>query len=186
MSQPKPYSLNSDQAILLAALFIMPIELRRETLEEHAAGAGPDAIVDLLLEFVSLAKSVEENARGYIECMMMAHGAVHSEREADHLNAPSIVGALEGIRIARAPTAGMCGSCAFRLGSVPNQCLPTVQDALHCIGGPMQFNCHQDLNEEDEGIFICAGFAAARAEAAFTPFATVDSLDQQPAPPFPF
>ncbi len=48
-----------------------------------------------------------------------------------------------------------CGTCAFRAGTIPNGCLPTVGDALKCaMEQEPPFLCH-----ERPGLH-CAGWAA--------------------------
>lgn len=35
-----------------------------------------------------------------------------------------------------------CEDCAFRLGTTPNQCAPTLMDAIKCVAEGVPFNCH--------------------------------------------
>ena len=51
--------------------------------------------------------------------------------------------------------AGMCGDCAFRLGSEPNRSY-TAHDALMCLIEGVEFECHHG---EDRA---CAGFKRAK------------------------
>lgn len=44
-----------------------------------------------------------------------------------------------------------CSSCAYRKGSVPNQCPSTINDALTCAASGEPFYCHQTGME-------CAGW----------------------------
>jgi hypothetical protein len=45
-----------------------------------------------------------------------------------------------------------CSTCAFRSGTVPNGCAPTLMDALKCMMERVPFYCH-----EQEGK-LCAGW----------------------------
>jgi hypothetical protein len=48
-----------------------------------------------------------------------------------------------------------CGTCAFRMGTVPNGCLQTMADAAKCLAEGEVFECHHR-----EGA-TCEGFRAA-------------------------
>lgn len=47
-----------------------------------------------------------------------------------------------------------CEDCAFRLDTVPNQCLGTVVTALKCVAEGVAFDCHKTPK-------LCGGYAAA-------------------------
>jgi hypothetical protein len=47
-----------------------------------------------------------------------------------------------------------CGTCAFRSGTAPNGCLPTVMDAFKCVMEHVPFMCHESLNNSD----LCMGW----------------------------
>lgn len=38
-----------------------------------------------------------------------------------------------------------CGTCAFRLGTIPNGCVETVMDALKCALEYRTFDCHETM-----------------------------------------
>jgi hypothetical protein len=50
-----------------------------------------------------------------------------------------------------------CATCAFRLGTVPNQCGDTLSDALKCVVEKEPFYCH---DKKRKG-FPCHGWFAA-------------------------
>lgn len=53
-----------------------------------------------------------------------------------------------------------CIDCAARLGTLPNQCLPTLGDLLKCAGESIPFYCHKGLkSDEDQPKRLCTGFA---------------------------
>ena len=75
-------------------------------------------------------------------------------KEVARLVEPSII-ALEAVGVPDS----RCKSCAFRDGTVPNGCLPTLGDAMKCVfGGDTDFLCHEDLTRQK----LCHGFVAAR------------------------
>ena len=47
-----------------------------------------------------------------------------------------------------------CRTCAFRAGTIPNGCLPTVGDALKCAMEKHPFECHERPGLD------CAGWMA--------------------------
>ena len=71
-------------------------------------------------------------------------------------NRPSLEGAKLGAKLADATEFQFvqlrkkfpkhqepCGTCAFRRGTVPNRCLPTVMDAFKCVIEQSDFKCHE-------------------------------------------
>lgn len=61
-----------------------------------------------------------------------------------------------------------CADCAFRRGTIPNRCLPTVAEALFCAVDGDVFNCHRvepgapDLVPNG----VCAGWAILHGSSA--------------------
>jgi len=49
-----------------------------------------------------------------------------------------------------------CNSCAFRKGTAPNGCVPTVMDALKCALEGVPFFCHEHRRVEEPP--LCAGW----------------------------
>ena len=62
------------------------------------------------------------------------------------LNLPSDDGRCMGEHLARmtGPVEGQCDSCGYKLGTIPNQSLTTVETALACTMSGEPFLCHQD------------------------------------------
>jgi hypothetical protein len=54
-----------------------------------------------------------------------------------------------------------CKSCAFRLGTIPNRCAPTVMDALKCVMEKREFMCHEHFDDDGNPTELCAGWALA-------------------------
>lgn len=48
-----------------------------------------------------------------------------------------------------------CGTCAFRRGTVPNRCAPTVMDAIKCVMEHRDFLCHETKGQ------LCCGYMIA-------------------------
>lgn len=65
-----------------------------------------------------------------------------------------------------------CASCAFRLGTVPNGCLPTQLDAVKAVFERQAFHCHH-VPKEMLGNVVCAGWFAAVQATKGTPPITV-------------
>lgn len=83
-------------------------------------------------------------------------------------NRPSPEGRMLGEQLARMcdieekkfPNhAQRCKSCAFRAGTVPNGCLPTVMDALKATMEGEPFMCHQHFDKDGNPTELCAGAA---------------------------
>lgn len=51
-----------------------------------------------------------------------------------------------------------CQSCAYRGGTVPNGCLPTVMDALYSTLNREPFHCHQEFDAAGQPVQICKGW----------------------------
>jgi hypothetical protein len=53
-----------------------------------------------------------------------------------------------------------CKSCAFRRGTIPNQCADTLADAIKCVMEHVPFLCHEHpAGSKPTG--LCAGWAFA-------------------------
>ncbi|GLK86716.1 hypothetical protein [Ancylobacter defluvii] len=160
------YELADDAATTLAACAMLPNRVRVELLEKFAEQHGMPALIEAFAQFVGLANSVVANVRDGAELLLITEGGYHPH-DAEKVNLPTIFGALLGVQLARVPqdNPAMCGSCAFRRGSIANQCTSTVIDAGETLGpGEPAFLCH----EEDEGVVphrACGGYAVAKKAA---------------------
>lgn len=81
-------------------------------------------------------------------------------------NRPCEVGRAAGAHLAEMTAqatadAGMCASCAFRPGSVPNGCVTTVADAMKCLFEGKTFWCHYGKRDDGRPAHICAGWKAS-------------------------
>lgn len=91
----------------------------------------------------------------------------------DPRGGPSAHGAALGAALSRIEQAGRavaeangiaippkCRSCAFRLGSLPNQCAETTVEAMWAACGTQGFACHHGLDADGQPTLDCAGLAA--------------------------
>lgn len=88
------------------------------------------------------------------------------------INAPTPEGAELGRHLARfadqeeaahpdAPK--RCGDCAFRAGTLPNQCPQTLMDAVKCTMEGEPFHCHLGMRD-GEPTRLCAGYLLMKCE----------------------
>lgn len=75
-----------------------------------------------------------------------------------------------------------CATCAFRPGTMPNQCAGTVKLALDCLSGvdaSSRFACHHGIDAEGEATRRCAGYEAAlHAPRSFTTEKLIECFNQ--------
>lgn len=151
------YSPTPRQSDIILALSAMHHKKRIDLLEMVIAVDGAAFLADLLSHVVGMANSVAENCREWIELTEIIERGVHPHT-AEKINLPTMEGAALGAKIAfRVAQTGLCGGCAARLGSVANQCEPTVIDVDYCEdkGG---FLCHVDgLDDRGELTQPCIG-----------------------------
>lgn len=159
----KPYAIAPADADFLRVVSVMPAAERAADLREYAASLGADALADLFAEFVGLSLSVVANQRAMIELLGITEADMHPHT-AERINLPSIEGALAGVRLAASIDGGrLCEGCAYRLGSIANQCEPTVKDAVWARTERRRFNCHEDERTDRDGApkRMCGGHAQA-------------------------
>lgn len=154
------YTLSRKDAEYLAAVTLMPTDMRFELLQRYRKENGQDALLNLFVEFIGLANSVEQNSCERIQSVAVEYLKM-PQVDAERLNLPTIFGALDGSGLAvESPTKGMCGGCAFRRGSIANQCLNTVFDAKEAIQSKDEmFMCHENGCSGGNATKLCAGFA---------------------------
>lgn len=156
------YSITPTDADMLQGVAAVGGELRGFLLRQYADNHGVEALVGLFGEFIGLANRLATNATEAAVVVLIAEGL--EPHEAERLNAPTVIGALEGIKLAAGvdskPT---CGGCAFRQGTVANMSPLTTADATDCVpAGGAPFMCHAEMTAGGEPIKACAGWAQAR------------------------
>lgn len=157
------YSLTRPDADTLAAALVLPTDARAEFLADYLARFGPDDLLNLFAQALGMANSVVANNREAIELFGICEGTLHPHN-AHQINLPTMLGAAQGARIAR-DAKGMCGGCAFRLGTTANQSPITTIDAEDCARDGTPFLCH-DVEPGERIRAACRGFVVARREAA--------------------
>ena len=158
----------SDYAIMTPAdarallpVACVPHDLRLELLRQMAEDRGPDAMLELLSQFIGMANAIVDNCRSMVEIVLVTEGDLHPHT-AEKVNLPTVLGALQGIELAElGACAKMCHGCAFRRGSEANQSAVTTADAEWCLepGNPV-FLCHVDMTA-DRPDRVCAGYGRA-------------------------
>lgn len=167
MSDPAvDYDIGAQHAELLFGIATLPAVEREHALMAFTYRAGPQAIFDLFAQFIGLANSVALNAREQAESLLTEHG-VHPYT-AEKINMPNILGALNGlVLVPGIDPAPLCHGCAFRKGSIANQCMPTTMDAELCSEpGEQPFMCHEDMDAQGNPTAGCRGFAQRRVAIA--------------------
>lgn len=160
------YSLTKEQADELRGMALLPDEFRLQLLKRYHKQHGTKALIELFAQFMGLANSVSLNTREFVE-MYLVLECKHLPMTAAKINLPTVVGALHGIFTAIPPSKGMCDGCAFRLGSVANQCEVTTLDANWSVNNlDKNFYCHEDLKPNGEPQHLCAGYAKAAGPAS--------------------
>lgn len=152
------YALTKEQVNELKGMTCLPHEFRVMLLKKFLEKHKPEDLVELFSQFIGMANSVEENTREFIELYLVTE-CNHTDKIAAMINLPTVFGALFGAEVAIKPTKGMCGTCAFRLGTFANQSPVTSHDAKWSSETDCKFMCHEDLDEHNEPTKPCAGYA---------------------------
>jgi hypothetical protein len=58
-----------------------------------------------------------------------------------------------------------CNECAFKLGTFPNGCAPTVMDALKCVIENLPFYCHKGMGIDEQPTRLCSGWTYLVSES---------------------
>ena len=130
---------------LQAVVFTEEREARVEALLRFGAEAGARPLLELVADLVTLADEVIDNGREHAVDLLIQETDLHPY-SADKLNYPSLKGALIGLEAAeRVPDHArerVCHGCAYRAGSVANQCFTTQSDADSVLENGEAFLCH--------------------------------------------
>ena len=154
------YNITPDQAAVLLRASLVDRQTRSKVLRKYVAKHGNDALLDLFVEFIAAANSVADNCREHAANEFLAQGVSNDPYLADKINMPSIEGAMQGVIVADTiDPKGACAGCAYRLGTIANQCFATTTDAIYCGDGSVDFQCHEHLDEKGNPTRRCVGFA---------------------------
>lgn len=159
------YKIDPTDAQLLAGMTVADHDDRVALMTKFFAERGTVGVIDLFSQFIGLSMSVSENTQEAVELVLITTGDWHPHA-AEKINIPSIQGALLGVGVAAsiAKDAGACGGCAYRLGSIANQCASTVLDCNSTVENGDKFYCHEKLDSDGAINTLCVGHAR-RAKA---------------------
>lgn len=157
MTDTTDYSPSVQQATLIAALSVLPHAERIDLIRQAIDRDGYLFLAHLLSQTIGMANSVSTNCREWLETELITR-LDYNPHQAEQINTPSLLGAAEGARIAaQVAQDGLCDGCAVRLGTLANQCAPTVADVNWC-DGKGEFLCHVDgLDEMGRASMPCRG-----------------------------
>lgn len=164
------YNITPDQAKALLCASLGCRENRAKMLRMYTDAHGGDALRDLFAEFIAAANAVADNCREHAANEFLAQGVSNDPYLHDKINMPSIAGAMQGIIVAATvDPKGACAGCAYRLGTIANQCLATTTDAINCGDGSVDFQCHEHLDGKGNPTRRCIGFARTLKAALAEP-----------------
>jgi len=155
------YGFTKNICDLLTAATVVDHETRVELLAKLNADEGLSALIDAFSNFIGMAVSVGENNAVHLTEVLTSQG--FEIPAGQKVVVPTVFGAMSGYQMAAwAKSEKRCATCAYRLGSVANQCLETVCDAEYA--GPFDelFMCHEDM-KDGEPTRGCAGWAEAES-----------------------
>lgn len=158
-----PFPAQQDYYLTIADASLLVDIIQKSDAERHAAllKLPKDRLVWMFAEFIGLANAVVANNREMVELILIQENVVHPHRS-HQVNLPTIAGALTGVEnAALSGGADVCGSCAFRLGTVANQCETTAIDVSGCLDDDERFLCHEDVDDADRPKHSCRGWVAA-------------------------
>lgn len=158
------YDFDLNDLNLLKALVILPVEERARLLTERYSGTAPAPawVIDLLANFIGMANSIIQNSHEMLKLSGIVDGQMHPN-EADRINFPSLMGALDGVELAHGvPCDRLCNGCAFRKGTPANQSPVTTDDAAYCLDdSEPDFMCHMHMMN-GEPTRKCMGYIEKR------------------------
>lgn len=160
MSDLKKYSLEKEQAPIIFTASGCTQEGIEELLRLHLKKHPDTDIPKLLANLIAMADSVIGNLHERIKLELVVSGQVHPDRQ-DAINLPSLAGAALGTQIDN-DCEDSCDTCAFRHGSAPNQCVPTVLDIDYSDDEETPFYCHDGIEEGDIPTSVCRGWIQQR------------------------
>lgn len=138
----------SDQIIdsLIYAVECTDKHKRSEIVKEKFSNFDKPELLKVIDGLISLGCDYAASCDETIFLHLVTEGDLHPH-EVEKLNAPSFLGAVKGIRIAKnAPKqAILCESCAYRCGTLANHSIHTQHDLAHAKDCEAVFYCHKDI-----------------------------------------
>jgi hypothetical protein len=165
MNAGTDYRMTDEDAAQILGVSSLPHDIRVLALKRYAATWGQPALIELFSSMLGMANSVIENCKEHAQDILVTHYGCYPE-EAEKINFPTLFGAAAGVKLANANKAkNTCHGCAFRHGTVANQCASTTSDADYCLDGASgDFMCHENLDDAGEPTKICRGYANIRKQ----------------------
>jgi hypothetical protein len=117
-------------------------------------------LVDAVFALCDRFSRAIEATREHVELLALTEFGM-PPHTVEKLNLPTMLGSLMGLALPEVREESCCATCAFRQGSAANQCIPTVSDALECLGDGEKFMCHEGVHEGMEPTKVCRGWAQA-------------------------
>jgi hypothetical protein len=165
-----PISTNARDALHQVA-FADSREKRLEILLRYAVQEGAEALLELFADMTELSEQVIDNGKQHAIDTLIQETDLHPY-SAEKLNYPSLKGALVGLkqadRVPKHARERVCMGCAYRAGTVANQCFDTQQDTDLVLESAKNFLCHARGTDEATGepMRPCIGHVyAAKAHA---------------------
>ena len=154
------YEFSQDDRYNLGALHLLPREHRITIMNKYLGTHGITALLNFFANYVGLTNSLLHNAEEMAIMTCITEGKMNPT-SAEKINLPSLLGAFNGMALSSGTDQSkLCGTCAYRHGSIANQCLITVSDAISCQEGrDGHFMCHENLDDKGEPTQACAGYA---------------------------
>jgi hypothetical protein len=159
------YEFTEKEMRVVGGFHLLPHRTRLEEMAKFFANRDIFEIMRMFSNYIDMAETVILNTREQYEVFAIAGGNLHPN-DADKVNVPSILGAINGLKIAGdLDPAKFCHGCAFRKSSVANTCLTTVADTEYCSQEGQTFMCHENLDPKTgEPTQKCRGFLKAEKE----------------------
>lgn len=146
-------------------------EDRVEILLRYAVKEGAEALLELFADLTELSEQVIDNGKQHAIDTLIQETDLHPY-SAEKLNYPSLKGALVGLkqadRVPKHARERVCMGCAYRAGTVANQCFDTQQDTDLVLENAENFLCHARGIDDVSGepMRPCIGHVYAAKEHA--------------------
>ena len=158
----KLYKFDKEIREMLMGAVGMPRDVMVEVLEYHLGQKSVGHAIDVLADFIIMARTVVENNREMIEDFLVQEGVLHPH-ESVKINLPTLFGALNGLALAEGIDENrVCKGCAYRVGTCANQSPVTTCDADWQQNNSDMFWCHENLKEDGSPTRKCTGFLQQR------------------------
>lgn len=157
------YKFEKEIREMLMGAVGMPRDVMVEILEHHLGHRSAGHAIDVLTDFIIMARTVVENNRLMIEDFLVQEDVLHPH-QASKINLPTLFGALNGLGLADGVDQDkLCSGCAYRIGSPANTSPVTTCDADWQQQNDDMFWCHKDM-DGDTPTRKCIGFLKKKAK----------------------